>query len=113
MVADESSSSFKVNVFGHSQGSYETAETATLIYNELVRHYHGTQLNKTPQLLNEVLPASRESQVWTQSYGVSVYHFDEIFIVVYDERVLCKHSTLEDAMIAAAGFVAFLWAEQT
>lgn len=59
---------FKVVVAGVPNGTYNNAETATLIYNIITRLKYGSQLDKTPHLLNQVGVGadSRASKSWTQ-----------------------------------------------
>ncbi len=53
----------------------------------IARQKYGSQLERTPRLLNQIGPDSRTSKVETQSDGVEIFQVDSVFIVVYDGDV--------------------------
>ncbi len=108
-----SHNTFWVSHRGREQGAYSKPETAALVYNLLCRLQFGNQLDKTPDLLNEIKNEdSRVRKVVDQHDGVQVYAIDDIFIVVCAGHVDSSFAKLADASVAAKGLVKRLEAER-
>ncbi|ETS62896.1 hypothetical protein PaG_02659 [Moesziomyces aphidis] len=79
---------FKVVVAGVPNGTYNNAETATLIYNIITRLKYGSQLDKTPHLLNQV--------------GVGADSLADTLLRVYEDSLLAPSPRVAAPVLPAA-----------
>ena len=73
-------------VGGQNQGLYNSAKTAALVYNLVVRLTYTDMVKKARHLLNQVELVSRTSRAFIGANGFEIDQINEIFVVVFEAQ---------------------------
>lgn len=105
---------FQVQLLGMKHGTYQSSETAALIYNVVCCNMFADQLVKTPHLLNQVQNKDKRSlTVAILPNRVSIHRVDGIFVLFYEDKIQGgQHKSIQTAHQAAAKLVAGLSAKR-